>query len=463
MSYSNESLSAFGSLPPPEVLMSVIDIYFERLHNQPYSFFHEGRFRSRLASNQFPDHLIFSVLAMALRFSTHPYYIGRVDEAVTAYAGNAWRQLVLTWFANETDPNIFICQSITLLSIIDFTGMLMPEETNRANLDSFQPAGKYHPAWLKIGLCIRIAQDLRLMMEPDKILVVEDQEERRRVFWSIYVLDKFCSCGRARPSNIIDSHCQLQLPGTEEDFRKGRWRQTQTLAQALSPESLPPGAGGLATIVVLASILGHCAQNNLREHGENYLPPWDSKSDLATLSSTLVQLEMPLEIGTNIGDFLLRNTMNGGEIDMQITGPVLFAHALFHTCQCLLHHPFLLYQHSRAKSAKIPISFVNRALETAREHALAFAKLVEDVKLFGCPFSFSFMGYCSTVCGSVLLLYLHHENPNFQIQGIGGLKIIKEFLVSSSRYWWNASNMVRIMLEQHPEVSGTLQSPTDTL
>jgi hypothetical protein len=56
--------------------------------------------------------------------------------------------------------------------------------------------GKLHPAWMKIGLSVRIAQDLRLMLEPTANLSDVDQEERRRVFWSIYLLDKLTSVGR---------------------------------------------------------------------------------------------------------------------------------------------------------------------------------------------------------------------------------------------------------------------------
>jgi hypothetical protein len=80
-------------------------------------------------------------------------------------------------------------------------------------------AGKRHPGWLKIGLSIRIAQDLRLMMEPDPAMSYIDQEERRWVFWSIYILDKLCSCGRGRPAALADAQFLIQLPCDEESFR----------------------------------------------------------------------------------------------------------------------------------------------------------------------------------------------------------------------------------------------------
>jgi hypothetical protein len=96
------------------------------VHNQPYSFFHEQSFRRRLADDLLPDYLKFAVVATALRFSEDPYYNGVKHEACTSYARESWKQIVSVWFAPEIDPDIHICQAITLLSIIDFTGNQSP-------------------------------------------------------------------------------------------------------------------------------------------------------------------------------------------------------------------------------------------------------------------------------------------------------------------------------------------------
>jgi hypothetical protein len=103
-------------------LLSLVDTYFSCVQNQPYTFFHEQNFRQRLNDGLLPDYLIFAVLASALRFSDDPYYHGAGLEATAVYAKESWKQIVSTWFATESDPDIYICQAITLLSIIDFTG-----------------------------------------------------------------------------------------------------------------------------------------------------------------------------------------------------------------------------------------------------------------------------------------------------------------------------------------------------
>ncbi|OBT61558.1 hypothetical protein VE03_08897 [Pseudogymnoascus sp. 23342-1-I1] len=121
MDTSDVQASKYQALPPPQVMSSVVDIYFNRVQNQPYSFFHENNFRQRLRDDMLPDHLKFAVLATALRFSDDEYYNGEYLEATAAYARKSWMLLVEHWFAAEIDPDIYICQSVTLLAIIDFT------------------------------------------------------------------------------------------------------------------------------------------------------------------------------------------------------------------------------------------------------------------------------------------------------------------------------------------------------
>lgn len=117
-------------IPPPEVLHPLVDLYFIRVHNQPYSFFHEQSFRQRLVLNSLPDYLIFAVLASAVRFSSDRYHGDAITEAMKSYASESWKLIVAVWFGPESDPDLYICQAVTMLSIIDFTGNHHPVVTN---------------------------------------------------------------------------------------------------------------------------------------------------------------------------------------------------------------------------------------------------------------------------------------------------------------------------------------------
>lgn len=116
-----EQVSFTGLVPLP-VLLSMIDVYFECCHNQPYSFFHEQNFRDRLSNGAIPDHLLFAVLATAARFSTNPFFKGKTHEAAVTYANKSWKSIVASCFARHDAANIMTVQTITLLAIFDFTG-----------------------------------------------------------------------------------------------------------------------------------------------------------------------------------------------------------------------------------------------------------------------------------------------------------------------------------------------------
>jgi hypothetical protein len=97
----------------------------------------------------------------------------------------------MPWNGIQSETELTIVQTILLLAIIDYTD------------------GRTQASWIKVGLAIRLAQDFRMMVEPDRDLPPAQQEERRRVFWSFYLCDKMISCGRERPAVILDDHCKV--------------------------------------------------------------------------------------------------------------------------------------------------------------------------------------------------------------------------------------------------------------
>src|ERR1700709_621108 len=130
----------------------------------------------------------------------------------------------------------------------------------RVVLISIAGHSRHGSAWIKIGLSVRMAQDLRLMMDVNMNIQPAEQEERRRVFWSLYVLDRIVSCGRARPPAILEASCQLQLPCDEKVWRTGAWQNTNRLDQLsnktlLNKSNLSP----FGSIVIMAYILSRGA------------------------------------------------------------------------------------------------------------------------------------------------------------------------------------------------------------
>lgn len=125
MSVDLDSLTASDrSFPPPPVLRSVIDTYFDHVHNKPYSYFQEASFRQKLEANSLPRCLVLAVLSSSVRFSTHEYYVGKKHEASEKYSRESWLSVLAEHLTVEDSLNVHVVQTVNLLAIVDYTGMV---------------------------------------------------------------------------------------------------------------------------------------------------------------------------------------------------------------------------------------------------------------------------------------------------------------------------------------------------
>lgn len=308
-------------------------------------------------------------------------------------------------------------------------------------------AGRISSGWLKIGLAIRIAQDLQLTKESSEELSNVEREEQRRVFWSIYLLDKLVSCGKSRPPAISDEDCQVQLPCDEQTFRSGGQKTTATLDQLhkWDAESLST-CGNFALALLVGSALGRCARYVLHERRRGEIPPWESTSNMASINSFLLLVESHLQVDErSIEDIIADNKLTTGDdgIDHQAIGHVIFAHAVFHLCHILLNHPFLLRLRLPELSDGAPPSFLSRAFRTGADHARKLASFLVDAAKSGCHVASSFYAYSVAVAGSVLVLHFHAARNQTRCAELEeSIQHIIDTLDQMGLFWRHASKMV---------------------
>lgn len=448
------SNSPYTKLPPIEIIRSAADLYFRYCHNQPYSLFHEANFRNKIELDELPSHLVFALLASTVRYSDDPYFANK-NSAVSGYAHQSWKSIVMPWNGIQSDAELSIVQTILMLAIIDYTD------------------GRTQASWIKVGLAIRLAQDFRLMVEPDQTLSPIQQEERRRVFWSFYLCDKLISCGRDRPAAILDDHCKLQLPGDENEWRAGFHQHAPTLEKLMDDST---GAtlntlGPFAITVVVASLLGRCAQYALGEQEEQTpggkLPPWNPRSKYSSLHSSLLQHESELGLNESLGNKIQQSCMSSdGSIDQHQAAPLVLAHALFFLCQCLLYHPFLLKQRLTRIGQRTPQSFLSQTFSSCQFAAASLSRLIGDVKSLCCETLTTsydpFYGYVTMVAGAIHCMFLQATDPVVRDTAQTSLELSMQNLKELSFYWKSCS-MMRTRLEDfraNSHVYTTLVDPT---
>lgn len=227
-------------------------------------------------------------------------------------------------------------------------------------------------AWVKIGLAGRLAQMLDMQSEPDPCLPVIEQEEHRRTYWSIYLLDKLVTCSRGRPSIFQDYTCQLHLPCSEDDFRTATKRNTRTLEQLKNSEDLAGMSeiGDFARVITMASTLSRTSNYILQQYDlTSPKPPWDQNSEFSAIRSRLVRLDTQFEFWRPIEDIIMLKSSIDGTVDFNSAEPLIFSYSLYHMCHCLLQHPFLLRRRLESFSARFPVSFFAKAVEERQAHA----------------------------------------------------------------------------------------------
>lgn len=156
------------------------------------------------------------------------------------------------------------------------------------------------------------------------------QEEQRRVFWSVYLLDRFVSCGRDRPHAILDTFCHLQLPCSDLAWEEGVPERTLTLEELSSRSTADIASlGPFAQVVAVVSILGRSSEYSLQDFNiRSQHSPWDPSSDFAAIEFDLLHLENHLNLQKPIEELISSYTLTNGVINQSKITPAIFARVL---------------------------------------------------------------------------------------------------------------------------------------
>lgn len=282
------------------------------------------------------------------------------------------------------------------------------------------------------------------MTEPDAALSSIEREESRRVFWSVYLLDKLVSCGRNRPIVFRDEDVQICLPSSEVAFRRGEQQSCWTLQRVLEGTQIPdPKPDHFAIAVLAASCLGRAARYMLQQRGDDQYPPWSNKSDFAAITSAQWTVETCMDHDRlSVSEYVQTKLTTNGVIDQQRCGHFLYSHMLFHLSHVLLNHPFLMLERLKGMNRPTPASFLREALQRCHAHAEDLTSKLEEAIAAGCHAECSFYGFCAVVAGSIHCLYAHHESLPVRQRSASLLRSSFAFLKGLGQRWKHYPRLV---------------------
>lgn len=96
----------------------LIEIYRVKLHLQPLQLFSISELKDTLASA--PRYLLYSFLALTVRYSTNEFFNGKQAKAVELYGSSAQQEVAI--LASQGMPKLEIVQALCLLVLVDVAG-----------------------------------------------------------------------------------------------------------------------------------------------------------------------------------------------------------------------------------------------------------------------------------------------------------------------------------------------------
>ncbi|KAI5819766.1 C6 transcription factor Prf [Pyronema omphalodes] len=247
MAWEMISLGIEEALPDPEIIEELHKIYFSHLH-PCFPIIHRPRYFSTLflAPHLRPAiALRYAIWTLASSISdryshlqTHFYHLTRKYLEETELKGHG-----------ENIISLSTAQSWLLICSYEFKKMYFPR------------------AWMSSGRAVRscqmmglhkidgfpgdVSQKLCLPGPKDEI----EKEERRRVFWGAFCLDRYASLGTGWPMAVDERDVFTNLPGPEDAWEVGRKVRGLSLKEAMTPEGAGL-VGPFAGVCLLANIFG---------------------------------------------------------------------------------------------------------------------------------------------------------------------------------------------------------------
>lgn len=237
-------------------------------------------------------------------------------------------------------------------------------------------------------------------------LTATAREERRRCFWSIFMLKRL----HGADFSVLDFSGEENFP----------WYPKSTGKPALSASATPSfsqlgsnaatgdkvDAGIVAYAIQLSEVWFKTTKYGRRRGKESKLPPWSPQSEYATIMAQQMDFETrvpythrfkPANFSSKTPEELQRNR--------DYWGPWLFIQFLYHTNLCLLNHPLLLSLRLKTLTLTtvIPEIFLQHTSDLIASHATWIIHYIDMLEAKSFKISDPFLTHCAAIVATIYL------------------------------------------------------------
>ncbi|KAH6886751.1 fungal-specific transcription factor domain-containing protein [Thelonectria olida] len=425
------------SLPDDRILGDVVDAYFAHIH--PWiPMIHETRLRRRLRDASEKGNLHLVLQAMILVASRH---VPGTDAAQAAMALTEDEEDLRDWVVAKATKSLSV-ENLQALIIICFNDV------------------KASQAWPLVGALTRMVEYLQLTVEDDEadrpsfsqpyISLPPSQnwteeEERRRVFWCVFNLDRFCSVTTGWNTSLTSDDVNRRLPCDGITWRKedtvstpyfGIWDKSagrignpivflpahpvpqQTLAdeEGRTPSEAATSPAAAASSVDMSTVgaFAYCieATESLSRVTSYFLQQKVNTRDQKDLSSWLTRFK-ELDVRLVHWKMLLPKKwkVNIAQQSSRMDPNLTLAHVTHNTSMILLHQPIAFPPLNWPFRTRLPSLC---SVDTCQAAAVEIATIT-DHYLKNCadtgPLNNQF-AFCVYIAARVLLLYWRYSSTD---------------------------------------------------
>ncbi|KAH8649721.1 hypothetical protein BGZ60DRAFT_389605 [Tricladium varicosporioides] len=383
--------SSNDALPAWDVIFTAAQAYLRFCDCQPLPLFHHQSFLQTL--QQRDDEILLSVLGLATRFCGDlPLYLGQSQTRLADGHVRAARGIVFKKVLDGT-VELSTIQSLCLLSLVDFTN----GNTRRASTDS--------------SLAISLAHNAGLMTESSAAISPQDKEERRRCFWSLYLLKRL----HGADFMVLDFATEDNFPQFPESntdvIDAGRPSANKMQKQSINNKD----QGIISYAIQLSDVWFKITRYAWRRGKPSNTPPWSLDSEYSTIMAQQMDFEtrMPYAYRFKPAKFS-QQSLDELNSSRDFWGPWLLVQFLYHTNLCLLNHPLLLSLRLRNFKCVIPEIFLQHTSELISSHTSWVMNFIDMLETKQFVVTDPFLGHCVAIIATIYLQQSFVEDPLIQ-------------------------------------------------
>ncbi|KAJ5585576.1 uncharacterized protein N7459_005376 [Penicillium hispanicum] len=397
--------------PPKDIIAESVSLYFQYCHKQPLWLFDPDDLSS---PKRCRNEVIFGIMALALRYSNNHFLQGRADRMCRQYA-EAARSLVMLRITQGT-VDLSTMQSLCLIALAEYI-------TNETNL-----------ACLHVGLATNLARCGGIDIELHEGEITYELEARRRLFWSIHLLNQQYGLRNMQLNMLRDIHNPSYLALNLDSPRQMGIKPPQVPEETYTPTSKEGIWGYMVQLACLWSevqhYVSHCASGDPT-------PPWSVDSGYSIIGAHLMNLETKFPTSHRYDSVRFQDRPREDlHRDRWYWSPWLYLQFTYHAVHSVLNHPFLYsWRPQQPAQLAVPNTFWKTSSELALIHTTWTVRLVEMVSEKGYQISDPYLGHLVAIAATIQIYYCRAADSALRDSAQRKVETCIKFLGDLSMKW----------------------------